>query len=291
VAEVNISCDFSAPVWEKVDCILCGEEKETRTVWPDTQRGHIVRCCRCGLVFRNPRRREKDQTLHFVEEWTEARPAFFLEDYRTKNLKRIAGWILERHPTPGAILDIGCSYGTLLSHFPKTWRRVGLDPSSHACQIAQMRLPGAEILPGILGAVSLPEKAFDVITMVDTIYYLPQPLRDLSRLAVLLKPGGVILIESQNFTNRGMVYHWVGHPFDNTWMYFYTPRTLQKLLNKSGLGVIERFDLPGHRTGSPNLGARLMTLAEFFILSRVRKLSACIDLVPHFVLVAKTSEN
>jgi SAM-dependent methyltransferase len=274
--------------WEEVGCLLCGMKTETRTVWADVQRGPMVRCRRCGLVFRNPRRREEDQTWHFAAEWTEARPAFFLEDYRTRNLKRIVGWILHRHPAPGAILDIGCSYGALLAQFPETWRRVGVDPSSHACRIAGMRLPGGEILPGVLGSVSLPENAFDVITMVDTIYYLPQPIRDLSRLADFLKPGGVILIESPNFTNRGLVYRWMGHAFDDTWMYFYTPRSLESILNRAGLRVVDRLDLPGHRTGSPDGLARFIARVEFTLLDGLRRLSfSKLDFLPHFCLLAQ----
>jgi SAM-dependent methyltransferase len=292
VVNAKSSGTFLESGQEEVDCLLCGRKTATRTLWPDAQAGHIVRCRGCGLAFRTPRRREKDQTRHFSKEWTEARPAFFLEDYRYRNLKKIAGWILGRHPSPGAILDIGCSYGALLAQFPETWRRVGVEPSAHACHLARTRLPGGEILPGSLGSVSLPEKAFEVITMVDTIYYLPQPIRDLSRLADLLKPGGVILIESPNFANRGMVYRWLGHAFDDTWMYFYTPRSLAKILNRAGLQVVDRMDLPGHRTGSPNGLARLIAGMEFTLLAGLRRLSwGKLDFLPHFCLLAQKRQT
>lgn len=274
--------------WEEVGCILCGEHTTTRMVWPDLQRGHIVRCSQCGLAFRNPRLREEDQARHFEEEWTEALPVFYLEDYRTKNLRSIADWILYRHPASGAILDIGCSYGALLSQFPETWRRVGVEPSSRACQIARKRLPGAEILQGVLGSVSLPEKAFEVITLVDVIYYLPQPLRDLSRLTDLLKAGGVILIESPNFSNRGKVYRLMRHPFDNTWMYFYTPNTLAKLFSKAGMEVRARFDLPGHQVGARSKVRQTISWLEFFLSRALVKMSGGkLDLVPHFVLTGR----
>jgi SAM-dependent methyltransferase len=274
--------------WEEISCVLCGVPTKTRTVWADGRRGHVVRCCRCGLAFRNPRRREKDLTRHFVEAWTEARPAFFLEDYRTRNLKSIAGWILGWHPRPGAILDIGCSYGALLAQFPENWRRVGVEPSSQAGPIAGRRLPGSEILSGSLDSVALPKNTFDVITMVDTIYYLPQPLRDLSRLPGLLRPGGVVLIESPNFTNRGLVYRLMGHAFDDTWMYFYTPRTLEKILNRAGLEVVDRLDLPAHRLGSPNALARRLARLEFTLTAGLRRFSwGKLDWLPHFCLLAQ----
>lgn len=247
-----------------------------------------MRCTACGLVFRNPRLKENVQTRHFEEEWTESRPAVQLEAYRTKILKSIVGWILRMRPTPGVILDIGSSYGNLLAQFPETWERFGIEPSMKACQIAQRRLPEAQIINSTLAAAKLPEKAFDVITLVDSIYYFHHPVRDLSRLPNLLKPKGMVLIEAQNFANRGLVYRWLGHPFDDTWMYFYTPRSLERILNQAGLKVVDRIDLPGHQIGSSNFLSRSITWSEFAILKTLRKLSGNrLDLVPHFVLVAQ----
>jgi SAM-dependent methyltransferase len=254
----------------------------------DPERGNIVRCIECGLVFRNPRLKENVQTRHFEGEWTESRPAVQLEDYRTRSLKGIVDWVLKKCPTPGAMLDIGSSYGNLLAQFPETWERFGIEPSVTACQMAQRRLPEAQIINGTLAAAKLPEKAFDIITLVDSIYYFHQPVRDLSRLPSLLKPNGIVLIEAQNFANRGPVYRWMGHPFDDTWMYFYTPRSMEKILNQAGLNVVDRIDLPGHQIGSSKLSRRFITIAEFASLQIVRKLSFNLfDLTPHFALVAR----
>jgi SAM-dependent methyltransferase len=281
--------DPSLPAgWEEVDCILCGPEAEKALVWQDTAHSRILRCRGCGLVFRRPRRLEEEQTRLFTEEWTEARPAFYLEDYRQENLKRVVKWILNRHPTAGAVLDIGSSYGNLLAQFPATWRLFGLEPSNRACQVARARLPEAQIIHGTLGNADLPGPIFDVITMIDTIYYLPQPRRDLARLPGLLKPGGILLIEAPNFANRGLLYRWLRHPFGESFLYFYTPSTLGKVLEKIGLKVTDRIDLPGHQTGSRKSLARVMTWSEYAMMRAIRKLSkGRWDFVPHFVLAAQ----
>jgi SAM-dependent methyltransferase len=254
----------------------------------DPERGHIVRCTVCGLVFRNPRLIENVQIRHFEEEWTESRPAVQLEAYRTKIIRSIADWILRRRPAPGSILDIGSSYGNLLAQFPETWERFGLEPSRTACRIAQRRLPEARIINGTLATAKIPEKAFDIVTLIDSIYYFHHPVRDLSLLPALLKPNGMLLIEAPNFANRGPVYRWMGHPFDDTWMYFYTPYSLERILKKAGLKVVDRIDLPGHQIGSSIFLRRVITLAEFVIFRMVRKLSFdLMDFSPHFVLVAQ----
>ena len=273
--------------WELTTCILCEDNPPAAIIWPDKMRGDIRRCSRCKLAFRSPRRREEYQTQHFAEEWTEDRPVFNLEEYRQVNLHTIVKWILDHHSGPGTVLDIGSSYGNLLAQFPNNWQKVGIEPSRAASQICQQRLPDAKIFTGTLTDFPPDIEAYDVITLVDTIYYLHNPLRDLIKIRSLLKPNGFFLVESPNFLNRQYVYRCIGHAFDDTWMFFYTPRSLTQVLQRAGMRVADRFNLPGHRIGSNNAMARLVTRTEFFLTQALRKWIKSVDLVPHFVLVAQ----
>jgi hypothetical protein len=103
----------------------------------------------------------------------------------------------------------------------------------------------------------------------------------------LLKPGGVLMIEAQNFANRGYVYRWLRKPFSDTWMYFYTPDTLKRLLGEAGMTVEASFPLPGHQVGAESRLVRLLTWTEFYVAEAIAKISAGrINLRPHVVLVA-----
>ncbi len=278
--------------WEEIDCILCGGHGAAAIFWPDGRRGDIVRCLNCGLVFRSPRRPEPSIGQDFAEQWTESRPPFSLLDYREKNLARIARWALQWHPEPGSILDIGSSYGTLLKMFPESWVRVGIEPSGTACRVARERLPNTRIIHSLLAEAAIPDESFDVITMVDMVYYLPFPLRDLARVRRLLRPGGVLIIEAPNFANRGYVYRWLRHPFADTWMYFYTPDTLERILARAGLQVIVSLALPGHQVGAKRRLARWLTWSEFYLTGAIAKITAGrINLAPHFVLAATKPKN
>ncbi len=53
----------------------------------------------------------------------------------------------------------------------------------------------------------------------------------------------MLLIEAQNFTNRGYLYRYLKHPFSDTWMYFFTPATLARILGEMGLKVKAEFFL------------------------------------------------
>jgi SAM-dependent methyltransferase len=246
--------------WEEVGCILCGFGSKIEIFWRDVEGGNIVRCSQCGLAYRSPRRPEEYLTRYFEEEWTEP---LALEKSRTYILRKIAEWVLERHCLPGAILDIGSGSGNLLAQFPETWNRFGVEPSKAVYQFAKRLLPEANIINASFTTANLPKECFDVITMIGTIYYLPQPLRDLARIRGLLKPEGIALIESPNFTNRGYVYRWLNHKFSEAWVYFYTPKTMDKIINKIGMQVVDRIDLPGHRITSSSLPERVISWRIF----------------------------
>jgi SAM-dependent methyltransferase len=274
--------------WEQVDCAICETDFPKKVILPDGEYGDIAQCQKCDLVFRSPRRSQSYLDHHFASEWTEARPELFLENYREKSLTLVAQWVQESCPNSGAILDVGSSHGALLAKFPDSWRLVGVDPSAVACRIARKRLPQAEILNKTIIEAPLQEMTFDVITMMDTLYYLPYPVRDLLRIRELLKPDGMLLIKCQSFTNRGRVYLAMGCRFDESWMYFYTPSTLAKLLLKANLKVVARFDLPGSQVGANNRVRRAITWLEFSLSRAVARISGYkLDFIPHFVLVAR----
>lgn len=271
--------------WEEVSCILCRSSKNTKVFWRDAEYGNIVRCGLCGLAYRSPRRPEQYLTRYFSEEWTEA---LALEESRKNILRKIPKRILEWHPLPGNILDIGSGNGSFLALFPGTWDRFGVEPSKTASRSVKESLSETNIINATLNTADLPKKFFDVITMIGTIYYLPKPLRDLSLIRNLLKNDGIAIIESPNFTNRGYVYRWRNHRFAQTQIYFYTPKSMDKIINKIGMQVVGRIDLPGHRITSSNLSERIFSWIEFFITKIIQKISfGMVDIVPRFVLVVK----
>jgi SAM-dependent methyltransferase len=280
--------------WEHVDCPLCGRNRtETRVVLPDAEQGHVVRCRPCGIVFRSPRRREYVQTRHISDEWfPESAPHDFIKIYRSNILARIRALVFRYHPTPGAILDVGSSYGHLLSLFPPEWHRSGVEPSQRACRHAQEMVPDATFHNAILSAAPLPKRAYDVVTLIDCIYYFPYPLRALARLSRSLRPGGLIFIEAPNVRNRLLVHRLLGRYFQANWMYFYDKDALEKLLNKASIRVVARIDFPSSSINDPRRLRRMLAWSEFLICKFLRIVSfGRLDYVSHFVLVGQMQEG
>lgn len=96
---------------EYPNCNLCGSD-EVKILASGLF--NIVRCKKCGLVYKNPRPSEKEVLKEFPSDqvvvehkeivWNYAKIKLF-----KKNLKRI-----EKYSPKGRLLDIGCSYGTFL---------------------------------------------------------------------------------------------------------------------------------------------------------------------------------
>ena len=243
-----------------------------------------MRCRHCGLAYRSPRPTEEYLTQYFEEEWTEP---LTLESARANIFKEVSKWVLESHPLPGNILDIGSGNGNLLAQFPQRWKLFGVEPSKDICHSAEKHLPRANIINKTLDRINFPHEYFDVITVIGTIYYLHQPLRDLAHVRKLLKSNGISLIESPNFSNKGYIYRWKNHHFTKTWVYFYTPKSMEKIINLVGMEVVDRIDLPGHRASIGNFSGRIISWIELYITIIIRKISfGMIDIVPRFVLVA-----
>jgi len=282
---MSVSEEKSSPKEYVKNCPYCDESDE-RIIWKNKRGYNIVRCKKCGFVYRNPRYMRSKQDDIFTKEWTERTGDFHLTDYREYNLRRIAKYIQTRRQG-GALLDVGCSYGVFFSLFNNTWEFTGIEPSLSASQIASRNFPNAKIINNTIENASLPEGSFDVITIVDTIYYVSQPLEIFKKCYKWLNSSGRLIIESPNFSNRYYYYRLIGHNFDETWTNFYTPKTLIKLLDKAVFKKEDIFHIKSHSVGNKNPIIKLLVNIEYVLGNFIWKLSfKKIDLCPHFVLVS-----
>jgi SAM-dependent methyltransferase len=102
-------------------------------------------------------------------------------------------------PQTGAMLDVGCGNGSTLRTFSTLypgWRLAGFDLHNRF-EPAVRSIPGVDgFYSGTLAAV---ERRFDLISMVYVVEHLTEPLDVLTSLGRLLKPGGVLLVQTSNF--------------------------------------------------------------------------------------------
>jgi 2-polyprenyl-3-methyl-5-hydroxy-6-metoxy-1,4-benzoquinol methylase len=88
----------------------------------------------------------------------------------------------------------------------------------------------------------LKEAAFDVVMFLHVIEHLPDPAATLRDIRALLRPGGVFVVETPRFNS--LLFKMLGHRERsvqncNGHIYFFTEKTLQASLEKSGLKVFK----------------------------------------------------
>jgi 2-polyprenyl-3-methyl-5-hydroxy-6-metoxy-1,4-benzoquinol methylase len=94
----------------------------------------------------------------------------------------------------GRVLDWGCGNGDLCS-FVSPERYVGVDIDESILRVARAAYPRATFCtPSALASAEL----FDTVTALAVIEHLPNPLRFLSHMNSLLKPGGRIVLTTPN---------------------------------------------------------------------------------------------
>jgi 2-polyprenyl-3-methyl-5-hydroxy-6-metoxy-1,4-benzoquinol methylase len=240
-------------LWEEVACNLCGSKDYRVKIKPwvtdfDPQkilsasggiRGtqQIVLCRQCGLEYVNPRLRSEQVVSAYgqaVDElYAEAGPGR-LATFR-KGLKLVESYCPER----GRLLDVGCACGFFVKAAQDAgWQAEGVELSQWSADYGRDKL-GVKIFPGLLSEAKFPDNSFDAITVWDVLEHVPDPISELNEIYRILKPGGLLLI---NYPNTGsLLTRLAGR---NWWfylsvhLYYFTPRTISRLLEKAGFKVI-----------------------------------------------------
>lgn len=141
----------------------------------------------------------------------------------------------------GRVLDVGCARGDFLAALRDAVddaRVEGVEPSPWLADAAAAR--GLRVHRGTLGAVGLPDGAFDVATLWDVVEHLPAPLADLRRLAAAIRPGGHLVAATP------LLDGWEARLWGTRWPGWDTPRhltvfsraTLERLLARAGFRAV-----------------------------------------------------
>jgi SAM-dependent methyltransferase len=203
-----------------------------------------VQCRRCGLVYLNPRPDKESLGIAYPDTYHafhfDASKFGFVYRVRQRlEAKRLLHWCKGLRDD-AKILDIGCGDGfhiDLLKRFGKPgWTVEGVDADSRAATGAERR--GLTIHCGLVEELPLEENTYDLIMMIMTIEHLSTPSLTVHRAAELLRPGGRLVIVTDNtgspdfrfFRNR----HWGGYHFPRH-LYLFHAKNLSGLCAKAGL--------------------------------------------------------
>jgi len=93
------------------------------------------------------------------------------------------------------VLEIGCGTGMGLAYLVQRARRaVGIDINSALLQEARSHLPDVELREGDAGALPFPDQSFDVLLMLEMLYYVTDIDQALEECRRVLRPAGILFV-------------------------------------------------------------------------------------------------
>lgn len=223
--------------------LAVGEDFEYRTS-PDTFLA--VQCRRCGLVYLDKRPADSEFARIYPDDYHafDFSPERFGLVYRVR--RRLEARRLLRAATGLAkdarILDVGCGDGFhlgLLRDFGRPgWHLEGVDADARA--VMRARDNGLAVHEGTVESADLAGSTFDFVLLIQTIEHVADPQAVLRRVGELLRPGGRLLVVTDNTGSPDFTLfrrrHWGGYHFPRHWNLF-NENALRVLAGDCGLEV------------------------------------------------------
>jgi 2-polyprenyl-3-methyl-5-hydroxy-6-metoxy-1,4-benzoquinol methylase len=198
----------------------------------------------CGLSLVNPLgefRGENETQEYFLNDYL---PLYLANQESSLAERRAHIAALRRYfdlPPRARHLDVGCAMGSMLQESKAAgWDAVGVETSEFAAQYAKEHT-GCPVLAGTLEKAAFPSGSFDVVTLMDVIEHVPEPLALMHEIYRVLRPGGVIFVVTPNFASFFVRLY--GLQAYGVWpdqhVVYFTPSTITKLLKKTGFTEVK----------------------------------------------------
>ena len=210
------------------------------------KQGHgIARCTGCGHRFAQIAMSDDHVESVYGDDYFlgggDGYRDYLSESRLLRSHGRRYGELLKRFAPAGELLDVGAAAGFILQGLGDAgWRGEGLEPNDRMAAFAREQ-SGLTVHTGSLETFET-TRTFDAVSMIQVVAHFVDPREAFARVAVLLKPGGVCVIETWN------VASWTARLFGKSWheysppsvLHWFTPQRLADLLAEFGLHQVAR---------------------------------------------------
>jgi SAM-dependent methyltransferase len=149
------------------------------------------------------------------------------------NFDRRLRW-LAGHASGPRLLDVGAAYGFLLAAARRHgFEGIGVEPAAGCAEVARREL-GVEVRTGTIEEIDLPAREFDVATMLDVVEHLENPRAALARIHSLLRPGGLLVVET------GDLHGLLSRVSGQRWYFYDPPQHVTFFSQQSLVALLER---------------------------------------------------
>lgn len=227
-------------------CIVCGTPQAHMF---DYRLYHYYRCPNCQHVTTYPIPDKQTTAQHYAGKFISGNYQILREashEYAQvyADYIRVLRRQLLRHG-PGfdglRALDIGCFTGGFLQMLQAHGVDVyGLELQGEAVAIANEHLPG-RVVQADIDTADLPNKTFDIVSLLAVVEHVSNPIRLLRRSAELLRSGGFMIVQTPNsgsFLARAMRGLWPLYaPVEH--IHLFSRQSLERALNNVGMqGIV-----------------------------------------------------
>jgi 2-polyprenyl-3-methyl-5-hydroxy-6-metoxy-1,4-benzoquinol methylase len=121
-----------------------------------------------------------------------------LDEPSKRRLREIGAAMADLKIRDAKILEVGCGTGWLSAKLSEFGKVTAIDIGEKIIEIAKVNYPQIDFHSGDVHTLDLPVNSFDVIVTSEVLSHVADQPAFARRLAQLLKPGGFLLITTQN---------------------------------------------------------------------------------------------
>lgn len=246
-------------------CIVCGSEVMSQVPGPRSQWSY-VKCGVCAHTSLSPMPTAEELQSYYNGAYT------FPADAHIGDAAKYAAVVSRAlgEVRAGKMLEIGCSYGAVLSHFrDRGWVVEGVELDERAASRARLEF-GIDVHSGTLqDSIGRLHPPYDVIGFYHVIEHVLDPRQFLLDVRSLLSANGVVVIRTPNIVSTVALcakgwWEWCVAPEH---VHIFSPGSLVRLLSDAGFTLDRRIT---HR------GAAHATLVELarLLVNRVARARA-----------------
>lgn len=258
---------------ERGPCPLCGCREST--VLHDFDRIPVRKCAGCGFIHSGRIMTAEGMKRYYAETFGSERHRqgqVVNAEVNIRALRRLLDL-----KSVKSFLDVGTGYGYLMKKLRDQYgiRCVGAELSAQEAEYGIKHL-GLDIRPCLLSEAGLEPGSFDVVSCHEVIEHVPDPIPFVAEMARYARPGGYVLVNTDNFESRTV--HKMGAEFPkwipHSHVSHFAPGTLTRCVESvAGLRVVKTLS---YTTWENALRATLMRRAprpapEAFDLDRALK--------------------
>jgi len=231
-----------------LSCPLCGNGfiSSLYTINRYSPHFNVDRCSVCSFIFMNPPFTEKTLNSYYDEGYFHGSSDYSYHDERDLKKypssvrdKRIK--IIRRYVEGGNFLDVGAAFGLLLQTAAQYYTPYGIEVSPYAGSHAK-EIFGSNIHIGTLEDHPFPENFFSVISMIEVLEHIDDPMDSLAECYRLLCPGGLLVLQTANMDGlQAKIYRDRYAYFMPGHCSYFTKANLTGVLKKLGFRRIKVF--------------------------------------------------